>query len=46
MEAMVTAITGAVDYAPIVVGIGTIAGAVALVYVAWKGAKMLLAAVR
>jgi len=46
MEAMVTAITGAVDFSSIVTGIGTIAAAVGVVYIAMRGAKMLLSAVR
>jgi len=46
MEAMVTAITGAVDYSSVVTGIGTIAAAVAVVYIAFRGARMLLSAIR
>lgn len=46
MEAMVTAITTAVDFSDIVTGIGTIAAAVAVVYIAMKGARMLLSAIR
>lgn len=44
--AAVTAITGAVDFATVVTGIGAIAAAVALVYVAIKGGKLLLGMVR
>jgi hypothetical protein len=43
--AAVTAITGAVDFATIITGIGAIAGAVALVYIAVKGSQMVLAMV-
>ncbi len=46
MDAMVTAVTGAVDFAAIVGGIGTVAAAVALVLVASRGASMLLGAIR
>lgn len=46
METLVGLITAAVDYAPIVTGIGTIAGAVALVYISIKGARMLLGMVK
>lgn len=38
----VTAISGAVDYGTIIVGIGAIAAACVIVYVAVRGAKMLL----
>lgn len=44
--AAVTAITSAVNFGTIVTGIGTIAAAVALVYIAVKGAKMLLGMIR
>tara|TARA_R110000737_G_C14613111_1_gene491378 strand:+ start:2187 stop:2336 length:150 start_codon:yes stop_codon:yes gene_type:complete len=44
--AAVTAITGAVDFASIVTGIGVIAGSIALVLISVKGAKMLLGMVR
>jgi hypothetical protein len=44
--AAVTAITGAVDFASVVTGIGVIAGATVLVLIAVKGAKMLLGMVR
>jgi hypothetical protein len=44
--AAVTAITGAVDFGTVVVGIGAIAGAVALVLISIKGARMLLGMVR
>jgi hydroxyethylthiazole kinase-like sugar kinase family protein len=42
----VATITGAVDYAAIITGIGTVATAVIAVLVAIKGAKMLLSMVR
>lgn len=42
----VAAVTGAVDFATIITGIGTVAAAVAIVLVSVKGAKMLLAMVR
>jgi len=42
----VNAITGAIDYSAIVTGIGAIAGLVAVVYVAMKGAKMLMGAIK
>lgn len=44
--ATVSAITGAVDFATIITGIGAVAAAVGVVYVAVRGAKMLLAMVR
>lgn len=43
---MVEAILGAVDFAAIAIGIGTIAGLVAVGYVAQKGATMLLGMIR
>ena len=43
---MVEAVTGAVDFADIVLGIGTVAGALAIAYVAMKGAGMLLTFLR
>jgi len=47
MDALaVTAVTSAVDFATIVTGIGTIAGAVALVLISVRGARMLLSMVR
>lgn len=46
MEAMITSITSAVDFASVVTGIGTVAAAVAGVYIAMRGAKMLLSAIR
>lgn len=46
LTAMTTAITGAVDFAAIVTGIGVVMAAVAVVIVAMKGGKMLLAAIR
>lgn len=42
----VSAITGSVDYATIITGIGAVAAAAAVVYVAFKGAKMLLGVIR
>lgn len=44
--AAVTAITSQVDFATIITGIGTIAGGVAVVYIALKGAKMLISTIR
>jgi hypothetical protein len=44
--ATVTAITSAVDFTTIVTGIGTVAAAVVVVYMAVKGAKMLLSMIR
>lgn len=42
----VSAITGAVDYATVVTGIGAIGAAIVIVYIAIRGAKMLLGMVR
>ncbi len=42
----VSTITGAVDYATIITGIGTVAAAVVVVLVSVKGAKFLLSMVR
>lgn len=44
--ATVATITGAVDFATIVTGIGTVAAAVGVVYVAGRGARMLLQMVK
>lgn len=44
--AAVATVTGAVDYATIVTGISTIAAAIVLVIIAWKGASMLLGMVK
>lgn len=44
--AAVTTITSAVDFATIVTGLGAIGAAVAVVYIAARGVKMLLAAIR
>jgi len=44
--AAVSVITDAVDFAPIIVGVGAIAAAVGVVYIAMKGSKILLDAVR
>lgn len=41
----IATITGAVDFAPIIVGIGAITAAVALVVIAKKGAGMLLSSI-
>lgn len=46
LATMTTAITSAVDFAAIVTGIGVVIAAVAVVLVAMKGGKMLLAAIR
>ncbi len=43
---MVEAVTGAVDFAAVATGIGTIAGLVAVAYVAIKGATLLLSVIR
>lgn len=43
---MVAAITGAVDFADIAIGVGTIAGLLAVAYVAMKGASLLLGVIR
>jgi hypothetical protein len=45
-QASIDAITGAVDFTTIIAGIGTVAAAVALVYISVKGAKMLLGMIR
>ncbi|WP_198555457.1 hypothetical protein [Shewanella sp. Pdp11] len=45
-EAQISAITGAVDFATIIVGIGAVAAASVIVYVSIKGARMLLGMVR
>jgi len=44
--AAVTAITGAVDFGTVVTGLGAIGAAVAVVYIAMRGVKMLLAGIR
>ncbi len=44
--AAVTAITGAVDFAAVVTGIGVVGGALAVAYVAFRGVKILLGALR
>lgn len=44
--AAVAAITGAVDFATIITGIGVIAAAVALVLISVKGARMLLGMIK
>jgi len=46
MAAFITTITSAVDYSAVVTGIGVVMAAVALVYVAMKGGKLILAALR
>jgi hypothetical protein len=42
----VTAVVSAVDYTTIITGLAGIAAAVVVVLVAWRGAKILLGAVR
>jgi len=42
----VTAIVSAVNYAEIITGIAGVAAAVVVVIVAWRGARLLLGAVR
>ncbi|WP_316368091.1 hypothetical protein [Candidatus Thiodiazotropha sp. CDECU1] len=44
--ATVATITGAVDYATIITGLAAVAVAVATFYIAYRGAKMLLQAIR
>lgn len=44
--AAVSAITDAVDFGTIVTGIGAIGASLGVVYVAWKGVKLLLGALR
>lgn len=44
--AAVAAITGQVSFATIIVGLGVVFGAIALVQISFKGGKMLLAAIR
>ena len=44
--AAVTAITGSVDFATVVTGIGAIGAAIAIVYVSIKGARMLIGMIR
>jgi hypothetical protein len=44
--ATVATITSAVDFATIITGIAGVATAVATFYIAYRGAKMLLSAVR
>lgn len=46
MAEMVTAITGAVDFASVVTGIGAVGAALAVVYIAKKGLNMLLSSLR
>ena len=46
MTDLITGITGAVDFAAVVTGAGVVFGALALVYVAFKGGKMLLSVIR
>lgn len=46
MEAALQAITGAVDFSDVIVGLGVVFGAIAVVLVCFKGGKMLLAAVK
>lgn len=44
--AAVSAITSAVNFATVVTGLGVVFAAVAVVYIAMKGGKMLLSAIR
>lgn len=46
MEAMITAITGAVDYATVITGLGTVGAAGALVVIALTGLGMIFGAIR
>lgn len=46
MADLITGITGAVDFTAIVTGAGVVFGALALVYVAFKGGQMLLGVIR
>lgn len=46
MDAAISSITGAVDFSAVITGIGTIGAAIAAVYIAYRGVKMLLSAVR
>ena len=46
MGAAMTAITGAVDFATVITGMGVVFGALAACYIVFKGGKMLLAAIR
>ena len=46
MAALVSGITGAIDFGAVVTGIGTICAACAVVYVAFKGGKMLINSLR
>ncbi len=46
MEPMITAITGAVDWAAVVTGAGVIFGGLAVAYVAFKGGSMLINVLR
>jgi hypothetical protein len=44
--AAVTAITGAVDFATIITGFGAVGAALGLAYVASRGVKLLLGAIK
>lgn len=46
MAAAITAITGAVDFATVITGLGVVFGAVAGVFIVMRGGKMLISAVR
>lgn len=46
MGAAMTAISGAVDFATVITGLGVVFGAIAVVLVCFKGGKMLLGAIR
>lgn len=41
-----TVITNAVEFTAVMTGLGVVASSLATVYVAWKGAKLLLGAVK
>lgn len=41
-----TAVTAAVDFSTVISGVLLVAAALAGVYIAWKGAKMILTAIR
>lgn len=46
MEAAITSITSGIDFTAAITGIGAMAAAVATVYVAFKGIKMVISALR
>jgi len=43
---MLTDVVSAVDFAEVSTALGTVAAAVAVVYVGWKGVKLVLRAIR